>query len=75
VDTEDLRRRLIAKAHLFADPDAYVAGVNDALETFSRIREWEDAMRTPAEGAAARADQFGTPALSSSVRSRNDRAG
>lgn len=44
MDVDDLRQRLVAKAHLFGDPEAYTAGVNDAIATMTLLREWEDVL-------------------------------
>lgn len=39
MDTDELERRLRENAFLFEDPQAYVAGVNDALEAVQDLAE------------------------------------
>lgn len=47
---EILRRRLLRRAHLFDDPRAYAAGVNDAFEAVAESPEEERDVGADAAG-------------------------
>lgn len=73
---DEMREQLIAKAYLFEDPDAYAAGVNDALDAMRRAERWQEVLADVPESAVlGGAGQLARPALSRSVRRRNARAG
>lgn len=49
IEVERLRRRLLRQAELFDEPEAYAAGVDDALDALIELDEDEDRL-TPAGG-------------------------
>lgn len=73
---DEMREQLIANAYLFEDPDAYAAGVDDALEALRTSERWQEVIANVPESAVlSGAGQLARPALSRSVRRRNARAG
>ena len=76
MELDEVRDQLVAKAYLFEDPDAYAAGVDDALDAMRSAERWQGVLAdVPDSAVLSGAGQLARPALSRSVRRRNARAG